>query len=285
MRDAIAGREDEWKFHRHMSDGSRAKNKKTLQEFPPLWKMNFPVKIPDSSMLHLTFDGITPPVDSVNDCSFRSHQKFHSCRQLERLWTEIALSSTWFQFHLKNLFSWMKKNLFGGCESNSNETCHSFYCQPLIKNYKRVGWSNSNPLLYSLPLFTPHSRPSVHPLLGRRFFFIQIQNRLFRFIIRIGANFHLHSGSQAVTKSDVTCAVVVTQTAVWSDSEKFYTSRFCCASPFSSGVVFCMLGVFLLFHFSRRSDFARNGSLVVNCELKISDREVTQLNSSSSLKL
>lgn len=27
MRDAIAGREDEWKFHRHMFDGSRAKNK------------------------------------------------------------------------------------------------------------------------------------------------------------------------------------------------------------------------------------------------------------------
>lgn len=117
-----------------------------------------------------------------------------------------------------------------------------FFVTILIRNYKRVGWSNSNPLPYSLSLFTlrPHSRPSVHHWADdassstSQLNLTQIQNRFFRFIIRIGANFHLHSGSQTITENDVTCwqsHVSLSSRTLWSDSEKFYTSRFCCASP------------------------------------------------------
>lgn len=101
--DAVAEREDEWKLHRHMFNGSCAKNKKAARISSHYGKW-FSGEIPESSMLHLTLDRITRHSTLVNDCSFMSHREFHSRRQLERLWARdcfvldvISVSSqNWF---------------------------------------------------------------------------------------------------------------------------------------------------------------------------------------------
>lgn len=170
-----------------------------------------------------------------------SHQAFLS-------WLHVRFSTADYEHHSAESF---REDFLARLEFKSLVT--NFYCQPLIKYFKRVDRANSNFL--SLPFlfmychcFHVHHR-RIPPTSTIRLF-SKIQNTFRCIFIWIGANFHLHffwlestMVWQQWQEESPMCA------ERW---EKFYTShRFCCASPLVLamfvGLCFSSLVVFLLF--------------------------------------
>lgn len=134
---------------------------------------------------------------------------------------------------------------------NANASRHSFYCQPFIKHFKRVWWANSNSLPISIATYCFHVQHS---------FFTQIQNT---YLNRHKLPFTFWDRWLRSRWVQVMSHV----THVMSTPIEHCVNRnstpvaFVALPQFSSAGVFLYARLFLLFHFSRRSDFARNGSL------------------------